>query len=96
MLLVPEVPVPDVPLVALLVPVVPVGAVPVTLVGAVPAGVDDDVPVGEAGALGSVDAMGEVPPALGVEAGVDVTGVAAGLAGSMRLGGVPGPYRVLR
>jgi hypothetical protein len=90
-LLVPEGPV--VPLVAVPVPVVPVEAVPPVLVGTVPTGVDDEVPAGEAGAVGSVGVADEVPSALGVETGVDVTG--AGLAGSVRLGGVPGPYSVL-
>jgi hypothetical protein len=94
-LLVPEVPVPVEP-VEVPVPVEPVDGVPVTLVGAVPDGVDAGVPVVEPGALGSVVAVEEVPSALGVETGVDVTGVAAGLAGSTMLGGVPGPYRVLR
>ena len=92
-LLVPELPV--VPLLAVPVPVVPVEAVPLVLVGAVLTGVEDAVPVDEAGAVGLVGGADEVPSALGVEEGVDVTGVAVGLAGLIRLGGVPGPYSVV-
>jgi hypothetical protein len=91
-LLVPEVPV--VPPVAVPVPVL-VGAVPVELAGVVLTGVDDDVPVDEAGALGSVGVADDVPSALGLEVGAGVTGVAVGLTGLPRLGGVPGPYSVL-
>jgi hypothetical protein len=92
-LLVPEVPV--VPPVAVPVPAVLVGAVPVELAGMVLTGVDDDVPVDEAGALGSVGVADDVPSALGLEVGAGVTGVAVGLTGLPRLGGVPGPYSVL-
>ena len=68
----------------------------VTEVGVVPTGVDDDVPAGESGALGSVDDVSDVPFGLDVDVGVSETGVAVGSLGSTRLSGFPGPYRVLR
>ena len=68
----------------------------VTEVGVVPTGVDDDVPAGESGALGSVDEVSDVPSGLDVDVGVNGTGVAVGSLGSTRLSGFPGPYRVLR
>jgi hypothetical protein len=75
---------------------VPADPVLVTVVGMVPTGVDDDVPAGERGALGSVDEVPDVPSGLDIEVGVDGMGVAVGSLGSTRLSGFPGPYRVLR
>lgn len=75
------------------VPAVPAGAVVPAGVGVVPVGVGDDVAPVDDGVVGSVDG---VPVAVGVEAGLVVTGVLAGSAGSIRLGGLPGPYRVLQ
>jgi len=89
-----EVPVAEVPLLGVEVPVMGVEPVLVTLVGAVPAGVADDVPAVEPGAPGSVGMAPEVPSALLVEAGVDVTGVAVGSVGSSTLE-VPVGYSVL-
>ena len=88
-----EVPVAEVPLTGVPVPVVGVDPVAVPLDGAVPAGVDDDVPVVETGALGSAGVAAEVPSGLEVDASRHGRG--RRVAGSSRLGGVPGRYRVV-
>jgi hypothetical protein len=86
-----EVPVAEVELTGMLVWEVPEDPVLVTEVGVVPTGVDDDVPTGESGALGSVDDVSDVPFGLDVDVGVSETGVAVGSLGSTRLSGFPGP-----
>lgn len=69
---------------------VPVGLVVPLGAGAVPVEVGDDVPVDEV-ELGLVGVAEDVPSVLDVDGGVGVTGAVAGLAGSLRLGGIPGP-----
>lgn len=88
-----EVPVAEVPLTGVEVPVVGVDPVAVTLDGAVPADVEDGAPVLETGALGSAGVAAEVP--FGLEAGAETTGAAVGSAGSSAVGEVPGGYRVV-
>jgi hypothetical protein len=90
-----EVPVAEVPLLGVEVPVGGVvDPVPVTLVGAVPTGVADDVPSAEPGAPASVGVLPARPSVLVVEAGVDVTGADVGSVGSSTLE-VPVGYSVL-
>ena len=60
-----EVPVAEVPLTGVEVPVVGVDPVAVTLDGAVPADVEDGAPVLETGALGSAGVAAEVPSRAG-------------------------------
>lgn len=88
-----EVPVAEVPLTGVAVPVVGADPVAVTLDGAVPADVEDGPLLVETGALGSAGVAAEVPS--GLAAGVELTGAAVGSAGSTGVGKVPGGYRVV-
>jgi len=75
-------------------PVLPPVAV-LPLVGAVPVDVEDGVPLVELVLLGSLGTAGVVPFAPDAEVGVEPAGELPGLVGSVMLGGLPGPYKVL-